>query len=211
MAVELNLASFMNILNNYGISTLFGPFLVVFTMIYGLLHKIGLFKNQERIIVAISFVFSLYYIASINAILFSQRFFAMFFYEILTILLILIAFSIFARGPTGDENVRRRRQAILSGILGLTVVIAALYAFKGSPEQVGSVSQGILEMLYKYIIETGLFTLLVMVGAFIILTKWLTSAPKKEEEKKGLKERAKEYVKIPADLLEELIHREKKE
>jgi len=210
MAAELNLALFMNILNNYGISTLLGPFLVVFTMLYGLLHKIGIFKNQERIIVAISFAFSLYYIASIDVILFTQKFFAMFFYEILTILLILLAFSIFAKSPEDrDINKRKSRQSAFSGVLGLSVVIAALYAFRGDPAGTGAVSQNILQTLYEYIIETGLFTLLVLVGTFILLMKWMTTPPKKKEDKKKWKSKLGPYVIAPAEILDEAIFKEK--
>ncbi|HIP90617.1 MAG TPA: hypothetical protein EYH22_03640 [Candidatus Nanopusillus sp.] len=133
----------------------------------------------------------------------------MFFYEILTILLVLIAFSIFARNPTGGEDTRKKRQAIFSGVLGLSVVIAALYAFKGNPTAVGMISKLILESLYKYLIETGLFTFLVLVGVFIMLTRWLTDDSKKKKKEKNWKKKVGRYFVLPAEILDEAVSKKK--
>jgi len=201
MTFEISFSFFMHLLNDYGISTLFGPFLVIFSLSYGLLRKANLFGKHERIAAVVAFGFSMYYIANIGTILFTQRFFAMFFYEMLALLLVLMVVALFW-GGSGDSVGETWRNAA-SGVLGLTVLIAALYAYMSNPEQAGTMSFDFMKFIYDLLFNTGLIVFVVLLVAFYILYKWLT-AESDQQGTPSLKDKTKDFLKSFADLMDEI-------
>lgn len=200
MVFEISFTYFMHILNDYGISTLFGPFLVIFSLTYGLLRKANLFRNHDRLASMIAFGFSLYYIANIGTILFTQRFFAMFFYEMLVLLFVLMVIGIL--GGTSREAPESWRTTA-SGILGMTVLIAALYAYMANPSQTGSMSVDFLKMIYTILFNTGIIVFVILIVAFVILHKWITSTPNNNRngDRPSTKDKVKNFFETFADIV----------
>jgi len=175
----MDVAYIYYLFNQYGIFTLFAPFLVVFTLLYGLLRKLELFKNNEKIAVVIAFALTFYYLYNINIIEFTQRFFSAFFYQILALLLLLISLSIFFESFGGLKKI--------SPLLGLTVFFAFWYASMYNPAGVGDATRDVLTSVWNFLLETGLLIVLIIFGGFIVIVKWITapsgSKPKATQRK----------------------------
>jgi len=163
----------------YGIFHLFAPFLVIFSLLYGLLRKSKLFGDKEKFYAVIAFALTFYYLYSINIIEFTQRFFSAFFYQMLAMLLLLISISLFFDNIGGLKKI--------SPLLGLTVFIAFWYASMYSPEGVGEATRDVIFTVWGYIINTGLLIVLIILGGFVVLVKWLTTPIKPKKERKTIR------------------------
>lgn len=167
----------LNLFQSLGVYTIIGPFLVIFSLFYGLLRKSGIFgrtENKEKIYALISFILAIYFLYNIEVVNFTQNFLSFFFYELLVIFLLLIAVSIIgnAANITGSSH-----SDVLVGILGLTVVIAFLYATSVNNTFIGSTSQQILYTIWNYLVSTGYLLVIVLFLGIIAIVAWIASPP----------------------------------
>jgi len=200
-----------SLLENYGIFNLFGPFLVMFSLLYGTLRKSQLFgkvETVEKIYIVIAFALTFFYLYNLSAIGLTQKVLSFFFYEMLAVLLILIALSFLftAVSPTGGGG--QPKTSILSGIFGFLVILAFLYASITSPSEVGEGVSSFLNEAWLFLITSGLLIILIPLGIIIAVIYWVTSPPKK---KPSVKERAKNFLVITDATLEDLYKRLKGE
>jgi len=200
-----------SLLENYGIFNLFGPFLVMFSLLYGVLRKSQLFgkvETVEKIYIVIAFALTFFYLYNLSAIGLTQKVLSFFFYEMLAVLLILIALSLLftAVSPKGEGG--QPKTSILSGIFGFLVILAFLYASITSPSEVGEGVSSFLNEAWLFLITSGLLIILIPLGIIIAVIYWVTSPPKK---KPSVKERAKNFLVITDATLEDLYKRLKGE
>ncbi|MFZ8856132.1 MAG: hypothetical protein ACO2OX_02990 [Candidatus Nanopusillus sp.] len=199
-----------NLFSQYGIFTFVAPFLLVFSLLYGSLRKIGLFgkdnPNKEKLYAIISIVIAFYYLYSISAVIFTSYFISFFFFEVLIIFFILMIIALMAgilEPYKGDDEFQKYKQSshnIIVGILTLTVLFAFLYASSANFEEFGATAQNIMTEMMLALILSGLLPYLIIGGFIIAALYWVY---KKEEPPK--KKRKKKYFFIaPAEALYEL-------
>ena len=195
------------ILENYGFFNFIGPFFVVFSLIYGTLRKSRIFgkvKNAEKIYIVISFILTFYYLYSLSTVEYTQRVLSFFFYEILTLLLILIAISFLFTivTPTGEE--KRISSSAISGIFSLIVIIAFLYASLSSPGQAGSGAASFMQNIWDFLITSGLLMVIIPLVIIIIVILWVTTPTKRS---KSIKQKAKNTLIVTDTTLDDLFKR----
>lgn len=171
------------IFENYGFFHFIGPFLIIFSLIYGSLRKIGLFgkaKNAEKFYVIIAISIAFYYIYSIATVEYTQKVLSFFFYEVLALFFILLILGLLYNSFKSDVE-GKPRPNILAGLLILTVIFAFLYASISHPEEIGSSIEG----AFSYIFESDLFIILILLGILIIIVAWVTSSGKTKPTQKA--------------------------
>jgi len=208
----MDLSSFIyNLFSEYGIFTFVAPFLLVFSLLYGSLRKIGLFgkdnPNKEKLYAIISLVIAFYYLYNISDVIFTSNFISFFFFEILVIFFILMLIALMAGisepYKKDDEEFKRYKESshnVIVGFITLTVLFAFLYASSVDFNGFGSTAQNVMTEIFLTLIYTGLLPLLIIIGFVIAALYWVY---KKEEPPK--KKRKKRYfVLAPAEALYEL-------
>jgi fumarate reductase subunit C len=207
----MDLSSFIyNLFSEYGIFTFVAPFLLVFSLLYGSLRKIGLFgknnPNAEKLYAIISMVIAFYYLYSISDVIFTSHFISFFFFEVLVIFFILMIIALMAgisEPYKGDEEFQRYKQYshnVIVGFITLTVLFAFLYASSVDFNGFGSTAQNIIEEIMLELIYTGLLPFLIIIGFVIAALYWVYH--KEEHPKKRRKK--KYFVLAPAEALYEL-------
>jgi len=196
-----------SILESYGIFNLFGPFLVMFSLLYGTLRKSQLFgkvETVEKIYIVLAFVLTFFYLYNLSVIGLTQRVLSFFFYEMLAVLLILIALSFLftAVSPKGEEG--KPKTSVLSGIFGFLVILAFLYASITSPSEVGEGVSSFIGGIWLFLVTSGLLIVLIPLGIIIAIIYWVTTPSKK---KPSVKERTKNFLVITDTTLEDLYKR----
>jgi len=199
-----------NLFSEYGIFTFVAPFLLVFSLLYGSLRKIGLFgrdnPNKEKLYAIISMVIAFYYLYNISDIIFTSNFISFFFFEVLVIFFILMIIALMAsisEPYKGDEEFERYKQSshnVIVGLLTLTVLFAFLYASSVDFNGFGAAAQNIMAEIMLALIFSGLLPYLIIGGFVIAALYWVY---KKEEPPK--KKRKKRYfVLAPSEAIYEL-------
>jgi fumarate reductase subunit C len=209
----MDLSSFIyTLFSEYGIFTFVAPFLLVFSLLYGSLRKIGLFgknnPNAEKLYAIISIVIAFYYLYSISAVIFTSNFISFFFFEVLVIFFILMIIAMMAsisEPYRGDEEFERYKQYshnVIVGFITLTVLFAFLYASSVDFNGFGTAAQNIIIEIMLTLIYTGLLPFLIIIGLIIAAIYWVYH---KEEYPK--KKRRRYLVLAPAEALYELPER----
>jgi fumarate reductase subunit C len=204
------LSSFIyTLFSEYGIFTILAPFLLVFSLLYGSLRKIGLFgkdnPNKEKLYAIISIVIAFYYLYNISAVIFTSNFISFFFFEVLVIFFILMIIALMAsisEPYKGDEEFQRYKQTshnVIVGFITLTVLFAFLYASSVDFNGFGAAAQNIIAEILLALISTGLLPFLIIIGLIIAAIYWVY---RKEPPKK--KRKRKYYFIAPAEALYEL-------
>lgn len=207
----MDLSSFIyNLFSEYGIFTFVAPFLLVFSLLYGSLRKIGLFgknnPNAEKLYAIISMVIAFYYLYSISDVIFTSHFISFFFFEVLVIFFILMIIALMAgisepyKGDEEFERYKRYSHNVIVGFITLTVLFAFLYASSVDFNGFGSTAQNIIEEIMLELIYTGLLPFLIIIGFVIAALYWVYH--KEEHPKKRRKKRY--FVLAPAEALYEL-------
>ena len=205
-----------NLFSEYGIFTFVAPFLLVFSLLYGSLRKIGLFgkdnPNKEKLYAIISMVIAFYYLYDISDVIFTSNFISFFFFEVLVIFFILMIIALMAsisEPYKGDEEFQRYKRSshnVIVGFITLTVLFAFLYASSVDFNEFGSSAQNVMTEIFLTLIYTGLLPYLIIGGFVIAALYWVY---KKDEPPK--KKRKKRYfVLAPAEALYELPEHTKK-
>lgn len=209
---------FYSLYQQFGIFNLVAPFLLIFALIYGLLRKTQIFKNvqnADRIYAVIAFVISLYYIYSVGLVNFTQTFLAFFFYEMIILFMILLALSLLNLFSSKEENypeletAKRNISAVITGLLGLTVLFAFLYAASSSSSSFGQGTFSVLNAILYELIYSGLIYILVIVVIFIGVIYWMTKPSNVKPKKPGVKEYLKALAKA-AEEAEKAVSEEEK-
>lgn len=185
---------------SFGIFTLFAPFLLVFSLIWGLLRKSSIFgPGKERLYGLIAFSISAYFVASMGLVQFTQKFFSFFFYEMLVILMILLTFSLFVPTPSSQGS---GYGGIVMGILGLTVVIALLYASSTGGEQIvdSNPFKAVIDILSNILIKTGLIYVIIFFVIVAIVINWATGSSSID-----IKNKARDVLVITDKELEKML------
>lgn len=206
------------IYQNLGIFNLIAPFLLIFSLIYGLLRKSKIFnsvKNSDRIYAVIAFVLSLYYIYAVGLVNFTQNFLSFFFYEMMILFMILMALSLLntfqASTPSDNAVAERRVRASVLSLLSLTVVFAFLYASLQSNTSFGQGSLSVLNAILYILINSGLIYILILAIIFIGVVYWMTRPVKKPTTNKPtIKDYTDAYRKVMEDLIRRAIEQEQK-
>jgi uncharacterized BrkB/YihY/UPF0761 family membrane protein len=204
------LSSFIyTLFSEYGIFTILAPFLLVFSLLYGSLRKIGLFgkdnPNKEKLYAIISIVIAFYYLYNISDVIFTSNFISFFFFEVLVIFFILMIIALMAsisEPYKGDEEFQRYKQTshnVIVGFITLTVLFAFLYASSVDFNGFGASAQNIIAEILLALISTGLLPFLIIIGLIIAAIYWVY---RKEPPKK--KRKRKYYFIAPAEALYEL-------
>jgi hypothetical protein len=213
----MDFSSFIyNLFSEYGIFTFVAPFLLVFSLLYGSLRKIGLFgkdnPNKEKLYAIISMVIAFYYLYDISDVIFTSNFISFFFFEVLVIFFILMIIALMAsisEPYKGDEEFQRYKRSshnVIVGFITLTVLFAFLYASSVDFNEFGSSAQNVMTEIFLTLIYTGLLPYLIIGGFVIAALYWVY---KKDEPPK--KKRKKRYfVLAPAEALYELPEHTKK-
>jgi fumarate reductase subunit C len=206
----MDFSSFIyTLFSEYGIFTILAPFLLVFSLLYGSLRKIGLFgkdnPNKEKLYAIISIVIAFYYLYNISAVIFTSNFISFFFFEVLVIFFILMIIALMAsisEPYKGDEEFQRYKQTshnVIVGFITLTVLFAFLYASSVDFNGFGASAQNIIAEILLALISTGLLPFLIIIGLIIAAIYWVY---RKEPPKK--KRKRKYYFIAPAEALYEL-------
>jgi fumarate reductase subunit C len=213
----MDFSSFIyNLFSEYGIFTFVAPFLLVFSLLYGSLRKIGLFgrdnPNKEKLYAIISIVIAFYYLYNVSDVIFTSNFISFFFFEVLIIFFILMIIALIAgilEPYKGDDEFEKYKQSshnVIVGLLTLTVLFAFLYASSVDFNGFGTTAQNIVAEIMLELIYSGLLPYLIIGGFIIAALYWVY---KKEEPPK--KKRKKRYFFIaPAEALYELPEYTKK-
>jgi len=213
----MDFSSFIyNLFSEYGIFTFVAPFLLVFSLLYGSLRKIGLFgkdnPNKEKLYAIISMVIAFYYLYDISDVIFTSNFISFFFFEVLVIFFILMIIALMAsisEPYKGDEEFQRYKRSshnVIVGFITLTVLFAFLYASSTDFNGFGASAQNVMTEIFLTLIYTGLLPYLIIGGFVIAALYWVY---KKDEPPK--KKRKKRYfVLAPAEALYELPEHTKK-
>jgi len=196
-----------SLLENYGIFSFFGPFLVIFSLMYGTLRKSQIFgkvKTVEKIYVIIALALAFYYLYNLSVVGLTQRVLSFFFYEMLTVLLILIAISFLftAVSPKGEGG--EPKTSVLSGIFGLLVILAFLYASISAPSEVGESVSSIVNGVLDFLITSGLLIVIIPLFIIIAVIYWVTTP---STGKKPLKEKGKKVLLVTDSTLDDLFKR----
>jgi len=209
----MDYASFIYALfSEYGIFTIVAPFLLVFSLLYGSLRKIGLFgknnPNAEKLYAIISIVIAFYYLYSISAVIFTSNFISFFFFEVLVIFFILMIIAMMAsisEPYRGDEEFERYKQYshnVIVGFITLTVLFAFLYASSVDFSEFGATAQNIILEILFTLISTGLLPLIILIGIIAGALYWAL-----HKEKYPRRRRRKYLILAPAEALYELPER----
>jgi len=208
----MDLSSFIyTLFSEYGIFTFVAPFLLVFSLLYGSLRKIGLFgkdnPNKEKLYAIISLVIAFYYLYNISDVIFTSNFISFFFFEILVIFFILMIIALMADisepYKEEDEEFQRYKQYshnVIVGFITLTVLFAFLYASSTDFNGFGATAQNIIVEIMLALIYTGLLPFLIIIGFVAAAIYWVYH--KEEHPKK--KRKKKYFVLAPAEALYEL-------
>jgi len=178
-------SSIYNLFSEYGIFTFVAPFLLVFSLLYGSLRKIGLFgkdnPNKEKLYAIISMTITLYYLYNISDVIFTSNFISFFFFEVLVIFFILMIIALMAgisepyKNEQDPEFQRYKQSAhnVIVGLITLTVLFAFLYASSTDFNGFGSSAQNIIEEIFLTLIYTGLLPYLIIGGFVIAALYWV--------------------------------------
>jgi len=207
----MDFSSFIyNLFSEYGIFTFVAPFLLVFSLLYGSLRKIGLFgkdnPNKEKLYAIISIVIAFYYLYNISDVIFTSNFISFFFFEVLVIFFILMIIALMAsisEPYKRDEEFQRYKQSshnVIVGFITLTVLFAFLYASSLDFNGFGATAQNVIAEILPALIYSGLLPYLIIGGFVIAALYWVYK--KEEPPKKRLKKRY--FVLAPAEALYEL-------
>jgi len=199
-----------SLLESYGVFSFFGPFLVIFSLLYGTLRKSQIFgkvKSVEKIYIIIALALSLYYIYNLSVVGFTQRVLSFFFYEMLAVLLILIAISFLftAVSPKKEEGKVESKTSALAGIFGLLVIFAFLYASISSPSEVGESVSSTMYGIWDFLVTSGLLLVIIPLGIIIAVIYWVTTPS--SEKKSSTKEKGKNILVVTDATLEDLFKR----
>jgi len=185
---------------------------VVFSLIYGTLRKSYIFgkvKGVEKIYIVIALSLTLYYIYNLSVVGFTQRVLSFFFYEMLALLLILIAISfLFTAISPKEEGGKEPKTSALAGIFGFLVILAFLYASISSPSEVGESVSSAIYGIWDFLVTSGLLLVIIPLGIIIAVIYWVTTP---SVETKPIKERGKEVLVVTDTTLDELFKRLKGE
>jgi len=178
----------------------------MFSLLYGTLRKSMLFgkvETAEKIYIVLAFVLTFFYLYNLSVIGLTQRVLSFFFYEMLAVLLILIALSFLftAVSPKGEGS---PKTSVLSGIFGFLVILAFLYASITSPSEVGESISSFMGGIWLFLVTSGLLIILIPLGIIIAVIYWVTSPPKKGTP---VKDKAKNFLVITDATLEDLYKR----
>jgi len=206
----MDLSSFIySLFSEYGIFTFVAPFLLIFSLLYGSLRKIGLFgrdnPNKEKLYAIISMVIAFYYLYSISDVIFTSNFISFFFFEVLVIFFILMIIAMMAsisEPYKGDEEFERYKQYshnVIVGFLTLTVLFAFLYASSVDFNGFGATAQNIILEIILALIYTGLLPLIIIIGIIAAAIYWVY---KKEEPPKKRRKRRYFLIAFPEALYE---------
>jgi len=207
----MDFSSFIyNLFSEYGIFTFVAPFLLVFSLLYGSLRKIGLFgkdnPNKEKLYAIISIVIAFYYLYNISDVIFTSNFISFFFFEVLVIFFILMIIALMAsisEPYKRDEEFQRYKQSshnVIVGFITLTVLFSFLYASSLDFNGFGATAQNVIAEILPALIYSGLLPYLIIGGFVIAALYWVYK--KEEPPKKRLKKRY--FVLAPAEALYEL-------
>ena len=207
----MDFSSFIyNLFSEYGIFTFVAPFLLVFSLLYGSLRKIGIFgrdnPSKEKLYAIIAMVIAFYYLYNISDVIFTSNFISFFFFEVLVIFFILIIIALMAsisEPYKGDEEFERYKQSshnVIVGFITLTVLFAFLYASSVDFNGFGATAQNVIAEILPALIYSGLLPYLIIGGFVIAALYWVYH--KEERPKKRRKKRY--FVLAPAEALYEL-------
>ncbi|MGC9132810.1 MAG: hypothetical protein ACP5GJ_00140 [Nanopusillaceae archaeon] len=181
----MDVASFIYLLfSEYGIFTIIAPFLLIFSLTYGLLRKTNLFGKdnpaKEKLYGIIALAISFYYIYDLGGVIFTQHFLSFFFFEVLVLFFILMIISLFgiiskpyeSKDPL-YQKYKNTAYNSLVGILGLLVLFAFMYASSQSFNLFGQSSANILSMILTILINTGLLPVIIIIGILIGIIYWI--------------------------------------
>ena len=184
-----------NLFSEYGIFTFVAPFLLVFSLLYGSLRKIGLFgrdnPNKEKLYAIISIVITLYYLYDISAVIFTSNFISFFFFEILVIFFILMIIALMAgmsEPYEGDEEFQKYKQSshnVIVGLITLAILFAFLYASSVNFSGFGEAAQNIILEIIVILLSSGLLPIIVIIGILIGVLYWLFHKPGPQKKKVG--------------------------
>ncbi|BBL45857.1 hypothetical protein MJ1_0715 [Nanobdella aerobiophila] len=197
----MDLGSYIYLLfSEYGIFTIVAPFLLIFSLLYGLLRKTGLFgkdnPNKERLYAIISIALSFYYLYNLGAVIFTQDFISFFFFEFLVLFFILMIIGLLASISQGFQPKEEEKGLYnkyknsaynsLVGILGLLVLFAFMYASSFSFTSFGAGASNILYSIFSFLINTGLLPLIIIFGVLFGIIGWLVRTPNKSPNKRKI-------------------------
>jgi len=195
----MDFSSFIyNLFSEYGIFTFVAPFLLVFSLLYGSLRKIGLFgrdnPSKEKLYAIISMVIAFYYLYNISDVIFTSNFISFFFFEVLVIFFILMIIALMAgisEPYKGDEEFQKYKQYSYNGIVGfmtLSVLFAFLYASSVDFNGFGATAQNMIAEILLALISTGLLPFLIIIGFIIAAIYWIyrKEPPKKKRRRRYL-------------------------
>jgi len=180
---------------------------VIFSLMYGILRKSQLFgkvKTAEKIYIIIALILTFYYLYDLSIVGLTQRVLSFFFYEMLTVLLILITISLLftAVSPKGEKA--EPKTSVLSGIFGLLVVLAFLYASISSPSEVGLSISSTMNGIMNFLITSGLLIVIIPLLIIIAVIYWAVTP---STGKKSSKVSGKKVLVVTDSTLEDLFKR----
>jgi len=179
----------------------------MFSLLYGTLRKSMLFgkvETAEKIYIVIAFALTFFYLYNLSVIGLTQKVLSFFFYEMLTILLILIALSFLFTAVSTKGEGGQPKTSVLSGIFGFLVILAFLYASISSPSEVGESISSFIGGIWLFLVTSGLLIILIPLGIIIAVIYWVTSPSKKGT---SIKEKPKNFLIITDTTLEDLYKR----
>jgi fumarate reductase subunit C len=184
--------------SEYGIFTFVAPFLLVFSLLYGSLRKIGLFgkdnPTKEKLYAIISMVITFYYLYNISDVIFTSNFISFFFFEVLVIFFILMIIALMAgisepyKEEEDEEFKRYKRYShnVIVGFITLTVLFAFLYASSTDFNGLGTAAQNIIIEIMLALIYTGLLPFLIIIGFVAAAIYWVYHKEERPKKKRGL-------------------------
>jgi len=188
---------FLTVLQKYHIFDFFIPFLIIWAISYGVMHKIGIFNPAQRAIIA--FCIAGFFVYSTSSVWLAAGFSSFIFYCLLGIFAMLIL-AVFLVGGKGALGTSGKYLSAFSFILALVIIGLGLnYAQQRGiiklPEEVKTVfSYG--KDIWNYLVESRLLHVLIILGilGFIIYVTTSTK-PTKIPLKEKLGEIAEEIHK----------------
>jgi len=213
----MDFSSFIyNLFSEYGIFTFVAPFLLVFSLLYGSLRKIGIFgrdnPSKEKLYAIIAMVIAFYYLYNISDVIFTSNFISFFFFEVLVIFFILMIIALMAgisEPYKGDEEFERYKQSshnVIVGFITLTVLFAFLYASSVDFNGFGASAQNVMAEIMLSLISTGLLPFLIIIGFVIAALYWVY----KKEEPPKKKRRRRYFLIAPGESIYDLAERARK-
>ncbi|MGC9079231.1 MAG: hypothetical protein ACP5G1_00655 [Nanopusillaceae archaeon] len=184
--------------SEYGVFSIIAPFLLIFSLMYGLLRKTGIFGRdnpaREKLYAVVSFALAAYYIYNLQAVIFTENFISFFFFEFLVLFFILMVIGLLSLvsrpyDPKDEAFNRYKGYAnnAITGILGLLVLFAFMYASSVSFDEFGQTAAGALLTILDFLINTGLLPLIIVIGLLIAVVAWVTKPPQPKKPKKKYK------------------------